>query len=149
MTRATYSATPLLRSVVHRPQGVILVSYSWFYYQNFTCEGQETNTCTCVHILFPMCSSSSCLLNFILAKNFVLWFAAISFLFSLNANNWDLSTYIFSVCMSFVICYFTFPWCFFAPSFFFFLTQVLDQRPISQSQKVYNYKDNLCNYKDF
>ena len=25
MTRATYSATPLLRSLVHRPQGVILV----------------------------------------------------------------------------------------------------------------------------
>ena len=26
MTRASYSATPLLRSLVHRPQGVILVS---------------------------------------------------------------------------------------------------------------------------
>ena len=25
MTRASYSATPLLRSLVHRPQGVILV----------------------------------------------------------------------------------------------------------------------------
>ena len=25
MTRATYSATPLLRSLVHRPEGVILV----------------------------------------------------------------------------------------------------------------------------
>ena len=24
-----------------------------------------------------------------------------------------------------------------------------DQRPISQSQKVCNYKDNLCNYKYF
>ena len=26
MTRATYSATPLLRSLVHRPQGVILAT---------------------------------------------------------------------------------------------------------------------------
>ena len=25
MTRATYSVTPLLRSLVHRPQGVVLV----------------------------------------------------------------------------------------------------------------------------
>ena len=24
-----------------------------------------------------------------------------------------------------------------------------DLRPISQSQKVFNYKDNLCNYKYF
>ena len=33
MARASYSATPLLRSLVHRPQGVILVSTPVIYHK--------------------------------------------------------------------------------------------------------------------
>ena len=39
MTRATYSATPLLRSLVHRPQGVILVLISAIGWMNSKIQG--------------------------------------------------------------------------------------------------------------